>query len=427
MPYLLAAAVAVPPVLAAGMSRAVAGVEPGSGLASYGLSANAPTFSVTEDQATAVSHPEAEGDLPEAVSTLGSTGGAYGLSSAVWPGALAGNLGTLLIGASGGAVPQQASVLDDPVRAEAKNHQGTVTNDDYPAMSLKATSLPASASASAQLQGADVSGVLSLGSSSAASATQLVGASTVKAASTGSLHDITVAGGVFSIASLRSSASALSDGGSARASGSTTVTGATVHGVPVTIDQSGVHVAGNRQPLPGQVQNIVNSALTSLGMTVTMIGPNRTISRGTARYVASTLVITWQPDPQHKIVMIFGGASVSVAAVPGGAFPITAALPLPTQPAELGLRAQVGQVPSGTRSGGETGTGVARPGLAPAPLVAVVPAASTALPGLPGPLAIAWVLAALGLAALSGLGLLRRLPTAFTTADTARCPWEISG
>lgn len=425
---LLAVAVAVIPVLATGVTKAAADAEPGSGLASYGLSANAPTVTFTEDNATAAAHPEAEGDLPEAVSTLGSTGGAYALSTVLWPGALAGNLGTLLIAANP-SVPQQASILDDPVRAEAKNNQGTVTNNSYPGMSLKASSFPALASASALLQGASVPGALSVGTTSAVSTTQVVGASTVSATATGSLHNIKLAGGALGIASLQSSASALSDGRTATASGSTTVSGATVAGVPVTIDERGVHVAGSGQPIPSQVQDTVNSALASLGMTVTLIGPNKTITAGTARYVASTLVIIWtppqSPNPHEKIVIAFGGASVTAAAAPGFAFPVPGLLPPPSQPtlpAEVGLPAHVGQqVEPGT------GIGVTPPtGRVPAPVTAPFPAATTAFAALPGALAIGWLVAWVALAAAFGLGLFRRLPTAFAAAATTRCPWENS-
>ncbi|MDX6214856.1 MAG: hypothetical protein QOG99_440 [Frankiales bacterium] len=429
---LIIAAIAVPPLIPAGTSTAYAAVEPGSGFASYRLSANAPTLSFTEDNDGATAHPEAEGDLPEAVSTLGSTGGSYALSSAVWPGALAGNLGTLLIGASGGQVPDQASVLDDPVRAEAKNNEGSVSNKSYPGMTLLADSHPASASASAHLQGAQASAALALGNTSADSSTVLVGASTAKATSTGSLHDFTLAGGAVSIASVRSSASVVSDGRKATGSGSTIVSGATVAGLPVAIDGSGVHAASASQALPGQAQQTVNTALRNLGMTIALIGPTTSTTAGTASYVAATLVVTWMPPPapggpntHEKIVVTLGGASAAASAVPGYVVPTTGDLPStalpPTLPGSPGSTGQVAPQPN-------VGGPVTQPTLAAGgvgPAIAPVNAASTQLPAIPGPLAIGWLLAGIAAALVLGLGYLRRLPTAFATA-TGRCPWEVS-
>ncbi|MDQ1536641.1 MAG: hypothetical protein QOE58_1034, partial [Actinomycetota bacterium] len=306
----------------AGGSLASADAEPGSGFANYLLAANAPTLSIVEDNDKATAHPEAEGELPQSVSTLGSTGGSYGLSTAAWPGALAGNLGTLLIAASGGGVPDQVSVLNYPVRAEAKNNAGTVTNTGYPGLTMTATSRPASSSAQAELTGADAASSLSVHNTRAESSTRLAGPASARASSKASLQALTIAG-VVKIASIQSTASAVSDGVKAAGAGSTTLQGATVAGVPVTIDDTGVHAATAHEVVPGQAQQTVNTALAQLGMSVNVVGPTTTAKGGMVRYVAASFVFTWLPPPPSKeadthetIVLALGGAFAGAQATP---------------------------------------------------------------------------------------------------------------
>src|SRR5689334_826687 len=88
-------------------SGATADSEPGSGLGSFALSANAPVLQARFDYAAQRCGAEpagtagCEGVINETVSRLSNGPVGYALSSVTWPGTLMGNLGSLLITAGG--------------------------------------------------------------------------------------------------------------------------------------------------------------------------------------------------------------------------------------------------------------------------------------------------------------------------------------
>jgi hypothetical protein len=344
---------------------------------------------------------------------------------------LAGNVGTLLIVVSNGSVPPQAAALNDPVRAEAKNNVGTVTDTTYPGLTMTATSHPNSASAMTLLVGAGATGV-SVGNTSATSSTKLTGVSSAQATATGVLHDLVLAAGVVKIGSVQSTAAAVSDGRTATSTGSTTLSGATVAGVPVTIDEAGIHASTVHEILPGQAEQTVNTALGNLGMSVRLIGSTTTSKAGMIRYAAGTLVFTWTPPPppqgadtHQTIIFAVGGASVAVNAVPGYSGPQVGPSAAPFQPPAVVAPA----VPPGGGWVPSVAGSSQPPSLAPTgtvPVTTPVTTAASQLPALPSPLGVAWLLAGTAVGALIGLGFFRRLPTSFAAAAGSKCPWEVS-
>jgi hypothetical protein len=405
--------------------------EPGSGLGSFSLSANAPVLQVREEDpadqcsATPAGTAGCEGVVNESVSSLSNGPIGHALSSVAWPGTLAGNLGTLLVVLSGGQVPDDATALNSPVRADAHIGGPNPVVTDYPpapappAVHMKADAEATKVTAEATVGGAQSTPVGSIGTSTSRTATTLTGVSAAQATAHSEVHDVTIAG-VLHLGSITSDATATTDGSVAKASGHTVVTGATVAGVPVSIDENGVTVQTQNLPFPQQATDAVNTALAGAGMTIALSQPHGTPSGASVTYDAGSLVLFWQQQPGRALSAVLGGAQVSVTSSPGFSFGGTTG---GTTGGGLG-----GTV------GGTTGTppltGSVTPGTLPGTgqPPSVVPPGPVVVPdnrALTGPLpkgVSPW----LGGLAVAGAGLvmagLRRLPDRVLVVNPTSCP-----
>lgn len=415
------------------LESATADGEPGSGLGSFALSANAPVMQVREDYAQQQCGAQAagtagcEGVVNESVSQLTNGPIGYALASVTWPGTLAGNLGTLLVVASGGSVPSQATALNSPVRAEARTGGTNPVVTDYPgngaptAAHMRAEALPTSVTAEATVGSAQNAVVGSTGPSTSSTSTTLTGVSTAAAQAHSQVSDVTIAG-VVHLGSVTSQAVATTTGTSSKGSGSTVVTGASIAGVPVTIDEHGVTVQTQNQPLPAQATDAVNTALANAGMTIAVSRPTITSQGPNLVATAGSVVFFWNQQPGQSMTVVLGGAQVSLRSSPGFAFGAYTPPPF---------------------SGGTAGSPATTGSAAPPPLAgAVSPPLTGQLPpptvGGPAPSAFAPQLAAsplrlphglspwLGALALLGAGLLmaglRRLPDRVLAASPSACP-----
>ena len=94
---------------------------------------------------------------------------------------------------------------------------------------------------------------------------------------TSTVHGIDIAGGLLHIGAVSSTATSSSDGNQATVSGSSSVTGVTIGGQSVTVDSSGLHVAGNNQNLIGGLVPSVDQLLTTAGITLSLTNPTDTV------------------------------------------------------------------------------------------------------------------------------------------------------
>lgn len=423
---------------------ATASAEPGSGLGSFSLAANAPVLQVryadpvSNCGASDASVGACEGVLNESVATLRNGPVGHALASVGWPGTLGGNLGSLLIVAGG--APDSATALNDPVRAE--NFTGrkdeTVTNSQIPGTLMTATATADKVAATSVIGAAQATPLGSLGKISSASSTTLTGVSSALAVAHSEVQDITL--GPLHISAIISDAKATTDGSKAVPSGGTTVTGASVNGVPVTIDQRGVTVQAQNVPFPSQATDAVNTALKQAGMTVAVSTPIGKPDGASVVYNAGALTIVWAPPPAPAALppplpnskpgvatLMIGGAQVAVDAsqgydfntgvdlggttglsgTTGGSLPASGTPPLAT-----GTSTAPGGLGTGTLPGPTVG------GTAPTPIITTKAGSTTGLPHGLSP----WLgaLAVLG-AALVMAGL-RRLPDHVLTLPASSCP-----
>jgi hypothetical protein len=312
------------------MVTAHADAELGSGLGSFALSANAPVMQVRFDYAEQRCGAEAagpagcEGVLNESVAQLSNGPLAYGLSSVTWPGTLAGNLGSLLITAGNGQVPPEAAALNSPIRAEAHTGDKPVVTDYPPAPApvlahMEADAQATKVTASAAVGGLQQPAIGSLGASVSRSTTELTGVSEGKATAKSSVQDVTIAG-VLHLGAVSSEATATTDGTTAKASGRTVVSGASVLGIPVSIDENGITVNTNSVPIPSQAVDTVNTALAGAGISVSLSKPHGTPVGSSVTFDAGVLALVWTMQPGMIVSVEIGGAQVSATASKGFTF-----------------------------------------------------------------------------------------------------------
>ena len=419
----LTAAVAIP-------STAQADDEPGSGLGSFNLSAAAPAvqvryFDADNCSARAAGTGGCEGVVPETVSTLRNGPIGFGLSSIVWPGVLAGNVGSVAIAANPNT-PPQATAANDPIRAEARTGAGpdTVTYDQVPGAKMTATAKDDVVTASAEVAQASSTPVGDFGNSSSSTSVKLTGPAQAIAHATSRVSDLSFAGGAITIGSVTSTVDGTTNGTKASATGKTVVNDVRIGGVPVTIDDRGVTVQGQNAPANGVANTAVNTIVSNMGMTFAVSQPSGKPEGGKIVYDAGSLVISWAPDGgAHNFVVVVGGASVALAAVPAvdysfgtdlGAAPVTGG----------GAGAAAGPVLAPASGGGAA---PAAPGALPAaPDVAGTPATTggatlagqgVPLPGAPSPAYLVLGLFGAGLL-LAGM---RQLPDRVLEAKAATC------
>lgn len=402
---------AVPPVVAQE-------AEKGSGLGSFSLSANAPAVQVQVDDGGRCGRSVAgtagcEGVVPESVSTLAKGPIGFALSSVVWPGTLAGNLGSTIILAGGSDVPPEANQLNSPIRAEARTGGDgePVVYDDVPGATMRARALDDEVTAAAEVAQSAALGAGTFGNSRSSTRTAVTGVASAVAEATSSVSDISIAGGVVTIGSVRSTATATTDGTTATVTGSTVTTGIEIAGVPVEITDKGITVQGTSAPLNKTLSDTVNAAVEQAGMTIALSQPVETKDRGNADYRAGSLVFVWQPQPDQQFTVVLGGAAVSVAAEPELTFDLGEDLAVappvdgPALPGGISGVPSTGEVPVAGDPGAAPDVAAPAAGPVPAPVTAPVAQRLPLPDGIP-PVSLVLGLVGAGLLAAG----LRRLP-----------------
>lgn len=306
------------------VSSATADTGPGSGLGFFSISARGigaqvrihePNFCFASDAA----QNGCELIQPEATSHLQNGPLGKGVAAIVWPGALAADIGSLLVTASDGKIPAEARMLNDPVRATAETHTSheTATYDSVPGSSMHATAHDDKVTADGSVESSQVTPVGTFGKTTGSSVVQLSGPATASATGHSSASGVSLAAGVVKIDSVISDAQASTDGVKAKASGKTVVSGMRVADMPVTVDGDGVHVMST-SPLPVQTaQAAVNAALSNAGMTILLGPPSSHVKGSSVDYSAGNLIIFWAPPGGNDFTVTLGGAAVSVNAAPG--------------------------------------------------------------------------------------------------------------
>lgn len=413
-------------------TEAVAQTAPPAVL-SFSVTVEAPVLQITEDEPVAQFHPEGEGDYGFTYATLDPSG-QHALASLLWPGAAAGNAGTLVEVLGG---PSGLNALNYPVRAEAISGT-TQTQQSTSAPSgttMSATVQPPKAgdqyaAANSSLVGGGIGAVGTSGSSNSASTIHFDAAGgNLTATAQSSATGISLDGGLISIGSVTSSAQATSTNGSQpQLSGTTLVHNMSIAGQSAYVDGAGVHVGQPGNPAPAPIQDAVNTALQQAGMQVYFTSPTQVTVGGVNFFDASSVLFYWAVpnDPSHNsFTASVGGAGVSMAAassafqgeLPGSAGSTDTATPSASSSGDSGT------LPTGTAAAPQLSlpTGAApalssQPQIAPPSKAQLTAPANLATASLPGGLGVGWIIL-IALAGVVGALALTRVPGLVASAS----------
>lgn len=373
-------------------------------------------------------------NAPDALATIASGPTTFARAGVADPGDLLANPDALLVAAS----PDypQGSIPPWPFRVTAGSGVGAPVAESNPAPGLRAraTAEGGTSSAEAHAPAVSVPAVVTIGSM-AAYADTVTDGSSVTVHSRAEISGIDILG-VIHIESIVTELTATTTGPETTLDGGTVVTGASIGGEPVEIDDEGIRAAGID----------LNSVLEPLGITVTLPGPTeeqgttsgRLASNGLRIQIAATgssvpgasdvlaglppfdPVVPGAPSPEdliaaaranHVSTIELGRGVVSLTArqpTPPSASPLVPSSPAAAAPRQVAL-------PSSSPAAPITPT-VAPPAANPA-LAPVAPVASVAT----------------GIGALAALLLLlqpfigdrlARIAVAQLATDQEGCPWE---
>jgi hypothetical protein len=250
-------------------------------------------------------------DLPEARSSLTTGGVGAGLASLAWPGDIGGAAGTAILVLDPTA-PAGVTALNDPVKAEAHSTGAhSVINKTLPGTVMSAT---ASHTRVTALSKTDLELPLlgSLGAFTGSSSATLIGAHAIRAVADSAFADVNLAGGLIKIGALQSHSVVVSDGKKTHGHAKTTVAGVTIAGIPVTIDQQGIHLSSSILPTKA-ITSLLTKTLKLLHLSVTFTPTTITRDGGTASYQSGALVLDYRPGTGTTNVVITLGSAATQA------------------------------------------------------------------------------------------------------------------
>jgi hypothetical protein len=242
-------------------------------------------------------------EIPYATTALDSSGGATASAASLYPGAGAlGLRGLLCTFDSRACLPlpdyplmATASYPTAP-DAQAQPSQPPVAGPIgvTPGLTV-AHADPNRVEARAQAAGLDVAGVVSVESAATHSKQAFEGGTLVVTAES-TLQGLDIGGGALHVDALRSVSVSRVDGRQVTTtSATTTLTGATAGGTPVTVDSTGVHVAGNGDDgVATSNANAVLAALQAAGIDVRLAVPTRSTKDGVAAASTGGLLVSFR-------------------------------------------------------------------------------------------------------------------------------------
>jgi hypothetical protein len=427
----------------AGLVDANAAAAPGSGLGSINISATATGLRVPF---YSKSGEDVEAELPFALSQMDYGGAGHALTSVFWPGDTGGHGGDTLKLLTGSCLPpdpfglvgipvpipvpnlpcvaripplpdQVYESLNDSYKAEAQSSTGNpIVTKSNPGVEMRAVAKMGDIEASTAMAGGQETPLGdTLGSTATVTSIKLTGPNTAVADAVSTMRDISLGGGAVTIDAVKSVAHAVTNGKTATGTGSTTVEGMKIAGVPVTLDSGGVHIDGQGTALPSL--DALNSALANAGFKLYVANPTKTVDKAHVQLFSGQLVIL-QNNSQYTsnlndtgTVITLGGTTIDADSSVAYVYKPP---PLPS----------VSPPPVGHTGG--SGGGVVRPPSTgsvapPPPAVGPAPKVATQAPPaqqpvlaaqqtrLPVGIAAGWVIAALLGSGLVAVGL-RRLP-----------------
>lgn len=391
-------------LLGAAPATAQAATTDGSGFLSLTLNA---VGSGQSFRFTASDQVPAEIWVPYAAADL-HLGAGTATSSVAWPGEVGASIGSaaVILGA-----PPEAQLLNDPFVARARTGSGAPAahNASLPGSTMDAHAQPDDIHAETVTSVVDTV-ASAAGSTQATARVRLTGPTSAAGEATSVVRDVTV--GVVRVQAVTGTATGTTDGVHADATGSTVVTGLTVAGTPVTLDQSGLHVAGTGVPYE-QATDAVTAALAQAQLKLSLAQPSKQVAGGSVRFSSGGLQIATPLG-----VLTFGATSLDLSGARTD--------PVPTSPLGQPPVPPTGSAPlSAVGTPGDLGGAPLPQAGSTSDLPPVIRSVLHVLRPVSLPTGYAWWVLPLGvLLALLTSAAMRRLPAAVLPGAAATCPTE---
>jgi hypothetical protein len=460
--------------------KSSATAAPGSGLGGIEITATSaaakiPVYEHTDE--------DVQASIPYSTSTLGSGGAGSSTTSMLWPGSTGANAGSAiqLLGIS--EIPASvAQMLNDPEIAKASSGDGSPTVSlSHPGVTMTATATSTHVHSKSAAGGDGIPLIGSVvGNTSAATKIAVTGPRKVVTSSFSSIHHISI-DKLITIKSITTTLRAVTNGHTSHGTARTIVAGMTIGGIPVSIDNKGVHVIPSKglagllagtplssvpvigslttglggltsavpAPLSGVVSSssgsnplqtatkLINTALAKAGIHLTMTKATKTIHKAHIKLNSKSLVVQLnnanlksQANDTGDL-LILAGASINAIATPG--FPTGPITPV-TPPSAPSATTTSGGAGGSTGTGGTVGTpavpgtpgtvstvpGAQAPETAGAPEQAALAGNPLALPNAVSPV---WVIVALLAAGLFAFAL-KLVPNKVLSATGTHCRIE---
>ena len=285
-------------------------------LSSFDLRANATGFQWFSTSAKDAALDDPGTGVPMTQVHLESGPVGYGLSTVLWPGALASNGGTLLLVVQPTTPPGVANAANYPIRAESRTGQNPPESHDnhVAGTDLTATALNDMVSADAVInKAAGIPGTFGTTTTHSLVKTSDVGG---VAEAFSLVQDINI-GEVIKIESVSSRADASTDGTKSGGDAVTVVNGMEIGGQPAYVDQDGLHIGERNQPVNAVANQIAQQALAGAGYKIYVSSPQKETTGAMTTVQAGSLIITHHTDKSEfgdasDETYRFGGAAATV-------------------------------------------------------------------------------------------------------------------
>ena len=261
--------------------------------------------------------PVATGLIPDAFAQLAAGPAGQAQSTIFWPGPLAGNAGSLANVIGTPLPPEVVANANDPVKAYAAG-SGEGQRQEQTLGPMYAMVDGGESLARTTLSDFGTPGVVTA-ARVVTSARNILKDGVVTSVAQTLIQDLEIAG-VLKIANMTTLAEGKTDGSTATLNQQTILSGVTIQGQGITIDDKGMHAGGNTSDSPTTpLAEGVNQVITNMGMTAYVTQPmTQETEAGAGTVRSGSLIVDWKlGDGGDYFTLAIGGSWVMMRATPG--------------------------------------------------------------------------------------------------------------
>jgi hypothetical protein len=267
-------------------------------LGGFSIATDAAPFKVLlDDETLPIPRPQdsavLEADPAYTAAYLDTGPNSRAIAASLWPGGLFGEgLPQVADGAPEYPIQASARYPDKPFTDTAHVDQNGQRIADDKGMFMSASALGIDVTALARSAPQPAPGQVDVGAATSTS-TATITKDVAVGTSVSKVNDVDLLAGLIHVGSVSTTVTTTSDGRKPTSTGSTVVTGLTVNKMGLSVDDQGVHLAGQSQALPP----VAAAQLTMLGITIDGITQDHSATADSATRTAKGLRITLDTGP----------------------------------------------------------------------------------------------------------------------------------